>query len=374
MSHPEELKQWYGEVSRNMPHLSKSQAMVLTLYSFGMVMTGRCGLTVIVTFLSLLLGETPGNLRQRLREWNYESAQKRGKKRQAVEVSANFGALLRWLLREWSAKGQLVLAMDVTYLGDRLTILAISVVYRGSALPVAWRILPGNTQGEWHPLWVALVRCLQPAIPRGWQVFVLTDRGLYSKRLFEVLHQARWHPIMRIRAQGLWRRERAKTWRSLDRLARPGQGVWCQRVICFKGDPLRCTLLAEWDATYAEPWLIVTDLPPIRVEANIYALRSWIEAGFKDVKRGGLRWEQTKMTDPARVERLWLVMAVALLWLMRVGGQAQLAWRDLSQVFSPPPTLSCLTLGWLTILVAALKHQPVPRGRFVAPFALGLSP
>ena len=66
MSHPKELEQWCGEVSSNLPHLSKSLAMVLSLYSFGMVMTGRCGLTTIVTFLSLLLGKDPGNLRQRL--------------------------------------------------------------------------------------------------------------------------------------------------------------------------------------------------------------------------------------------------------------------------------------------------------------------
>lgn len=374
MPHPEELKQWCGEVSRNLPHLSKTQALVLSLYSFGMVMTGRCGLTTIVTFLSLLLDKRADSLRQRLREWNYAGEDKRGAGRQSVEVAASFAALLRWVLGTWGAPGQLVLVLDVTYLGERLTILAVSVVYRGGALPVAWCILPGNTQGEWHPLWVELIQRLQPAVPRGWQVFVLTDRGLYSKRLFEVLCKAHWHPLMRIRAQGLWRRERAKTWRSLHRLARPGQGIWCQRVICFKHDPLLCTLWVNWSPTYAEPWLLVTDLTPARLHPNLYALRSWIEAGFKDLKRGGLRWEQSKMTDPARVERLWLVMAVALLWLLRVGGQAQVAWQALPQVFSPPAPLSCLSLGWLTLLVSALRQRPLPNGAFLAPFPLTLSP
>lgn len=374
MSHPTELEQWCAEVSSNLPHLSKNMAMVLSLYSFGMALTGRCGLTIIVVFLSLLLEQAPDNLRQRLREWNYEASQKRGDKRREIVVSASFAPLLRWVLRDWPVRSPLVLAMDVTYLGDRLTVLAISVVYRGCAIPVAWRMLRGNTKGDWHPQWVDLITTLRPAIPQRWCVYVLTDRGLYSKRLFQILCQAHWHPLMRIRAQGLWRRERAKTWQSLERLERPGQGLWCQRVVCFKHDPLCGTLMVTWDARCQEPWLILTDLPPHQVTPQIYGLRTWIEAGFKDLKRGGLRWEQTKMTDPQRVERLWLVMAVALLWLVRLGGQAQQAWIDRPQTCAAPATLSCVTLGWLTLLTAALRHYPLPTARFTLPFSLARPP
>ena len=32
---------------------------------------------------------------------------------------------------------------------------------------------------------------------------------------------------------------------------------------------------------------------------------AWIECGFKDSKRGGWHWEQTKRLAPARAERLW---------------------------------------------------------------------
>src|SRR5262249_19563034 len=82
-----------------------------------------------------------------------------------------------------------------------------------------------------------------------------------------------------------------------------------------------CTLLAQWEVGYRDPWLIVTDLPPSQAQAAWYGIRSWIEAGFKDLKRGGWHWQQTAMTDPARAERLWLVLAVATLWVVSVGGQ-----------------------------------------------------
>src|SRR5918911_5622997 len=46
-----------------------------------------------------------------------------------------------------------------------------------------------------------------------------------------------------------------------------------------------------------------------------------IEGGFKDIKRGGRQWHQTKMTDPARATRLWLAIAVGTLWAVSVGGE-----------------------------------------------------
>lgn len=33
--------------------------------------------------------------------------------------------------------------------GEQLVALVVSVLYRGSALPVAWVILPGNAPGPW---------------------------------------------------------------------------------------------------------------------------------------------------------------------------------------------------------------------------------
>jgi hypothetical protein len=96
-------------------------------------------------------------------------------------------------------------------------------------------------------------------------------------------------------------------------------------VTCFKTRErqLDGTLLARWDAAYAEPWLILTDLPPSQADAIWYGLRAWIAGGSKDATRGGWHWEQTKMTDPARAERGWLAMALATLWVVRVGGAAE---------------------------------------------------
>ena len=89
----------------------------------------------------------------------------------------------------------------------------------------------------------------------------------------------------------------------------------------------------------------------------------WIEAGFKDWKRGGLHLEHCKIPDPARLERLLLVMAVALLHLIRLGTGALAKAINPSD---PQRRLSLLTLGWLHLLVASIHDTPLTEAGFQA--------
>jgi hypothetical protein len=194
---------------------------------------------------------------------------------------------------------------------------------------------------------------------RGW---VLADQSLYSKRLFQVIQGHGWHPCMRIRTQGWYRPLRAIHWRRLDQVAYRGMPSRALRVTGFKGDPLPGTLWVHWPAADDQPCLLLTDIPPKHLPGNLYALRTWIECGFKDLKRGGFRWEQSKITNPARLERLLFILALALFWPVR-HGSALLAELLLD---ADRPSLSCASLRWLASLVALLRHAPFPFAHFSA--------
>ncbi|MDZ7970276.1 MAG: hypothetical protein RM368_35990 [Nostoc sp. DedSLP03] len=43
------------------------------------------------------------------------------------------------------------MAADATTLSDRFSILAISVVYRGCGIPIAWKIVEATKPGSWKP-------------------------------------------------------------------------------------------------------------------------------------------------------------------------------------------------------------------------------
>jgi hypothetical protein len=203
--------------------------------------------------------------------------------------------------------------------------LSIGVVYRGQAIPVAWKVLPANVPHPWGPEWQALVRAFAGTVPPGYTALVMTDRALYSRALYRAIQALGWHPVMRITKQSRFRARGSKEAVPVTALVpRPGC-QWRGRGTAFPKHPerrLECTLLACWEEGYDEPWFLVTDLPPEEAEGLWYGMRSWIEGGYRLLKGGGWEWQATRMTEPARVERLWLVLAVATRYVVALGGEA----------------------------------------------------
>lgn len=329
------LYQWQTVVGQRFPQLSKPLAAGLALWSLGMLIARSCALTAVAWALAPILKQKFYTLRERLRDLYREAPAKAGAKRCALDLSTCWAPWLAWVLDGWRGQ-QLALALDATTLGQQFTVLAVSVLYRGCAVPVAWKILRANQAHAWGPEWQTLLRQFYHRVPADWNVIVLADRGLYAKWLFEAITALGWHPLLRIKTQGKFRPHGWYHWRELKELVTaPGQR-WQGRGTAFKNAPgqLDCTLLAWWGAQYTEPWLVVTDLPPEAAEVCWYGLRAWIEQGFKRIKSGGWQWQYTRMHDPARAERLWLAIAIATWWLLSVGGEAdeQLAAETLGRV------------------------------------------
>src|SRR6266567_3374219 len=382
MSHPDPLSQWIETVSTMLPKLSRPQAKVLAYWSYGMVLARSCGITLVCAALALQVGSSEQSLLQRLREWCYSAGDKKGQKRRELDVSTCFGPLLQWILAWWPADHpRLVLALDATTLKKRFTVLCISVVYRGCAIPVAWKIVEAEEKGSWQLHRMGLLTHIHEVVPPEWTVIVMSDRGLYAPWLYSKIVSLGWHPFMRINKQGNFRPQGQGKFRCLATAAPEVGSAWCGKVDCFSGEisRLQCTLLARWDQGYEEVWLIVTELAPAQASAVWYGMRSWIEGGFKDTKRGGWGWHQTKMVDPARAERLWLAIAVATLWAVSVGGEVDAtlpasSWEALPQMHvarrtatnrARPRMLSCFARGIITIVGRLIRGDGLVVGRFV---------
>lgn len=375
----EGLSKWIETVLEKMPKLSKAQAVVLAMWSFGIVMTNKCGLTTVSTFMASLLGQKENTVRQRLREWYKDEEDKKGVQRREIEVKGNFKDIVGWVLSGWTAlEKRIAIVLDASTLGQKFTVLAISIVYRGCAIPVAWEIVSATAKGEWQKHWLEMLNELDKSIPPDWTVIVMADRGLYAKWLFKKIAKMGWHPFLRINKNGTYRPQGKAQFRSLALVAPTVGSAWSGEVVCFKTNPLKCTLLARWDEGHEEAWLIVTNLLAHQADAFWYAMRPWIECGFKHTKRGGWQWQKTRMTDPGRASRLWLALAVATLWVVSVGSEAEdnlpassfeqlpaahIARRLVSNL-PQPRFISCFQRGILTILAALLNGQPLPLGRF----------
>ena len=106
-----------------------------------------------------------------------------------------------------------------------------------------------------------------------------------------------------------------------------------------KSRRLRGTIIVIWVEGQDEPWIILTDIEPTEAGASWHELRFWIETGFKALKSVGWQWQKTRRTDPARVERHWLVLSVATLLTLATGSRVEDAnalKRSPSALRSPP--------------------------------------
>ena len=371
--HPE-LYQWIDIISKRFQHLSKPQAVGLALWSFGMIIAHSCSLSAVAVLLAPLLGQSFNTVRERLRDTYREADAKAGAHRTQLDVTVCWAPWLAWVLDGWSGR-QLAIAIDATTLGQRFVVLAVSVVYRGCAVPVAWKVLKAEEKHAWKPEWLALLKHFRGVVPAGWTVIVLADRGLYAQWLFQGIVALGWHPLLRVNRGGTFRPQGGHRRVPFNQLVPAAGSRWQGRGTAFAGKKaqLDCTLLGCWSDGHEQAWLVLTDLPPEAADACWYGLRAWIEQGFKRVKHGGWQWQYTRMDDPVRAERLWLAIAIATWWLLSVGGEAE---AGLPAATLPPipgaarrqgpgwRLVGIFRRGGALIIAALLNHQllPVQRG------------
>jgi hypothetical protein len=292
-----------------------------------------------------------------LQEFYQPASVKSGTQRRELDVTMCFAPLLAWVLKEWPSN-RLALALDATSLGDRFTALSINVVYRGSACPVAWKIVEANVRHAWKPEWIALLRSFQALVPAGWTVIVMSDRGLYARWLFREIVALGWHPLMRITRMSKFRKAGSRSNIAVTSLVPKVGQRWQGRGVAFPRKPSRrldCTLLACWEPGHDQPWFVVTDLGPGQSEALWYGMRSWIEHGYKQFKHAGWQWQMTRMTDPDRASRLWLVLAVATRYILAVGGEADAAETPVETL---PEIATSSRTTRTAVRIAARRAQP----------------
>lgn len=328
VSHVRELTETF------LPHLRPAQQRGLAEW-VSSVLAAKSGCESAILAQLEPLGLEPQALRARLREFLCDGADRAKPCATSLDVEGCFAPLLGWVVSWWTGD-VLPLAIDATNLRDRQVVVSISVLYRGNAIPVAWTVRPHRGKGAWLPELERLLGLLAPTVPPGLTVLVMTDRGLWSPRLWRAIKANGWHPLMRIRPEATF--APAGELRQAARGLVPGAGwYWVGEGVAYKDKPRRlaATLLVVWGHGQKEPWLLLTDLPPDQIDGSWYGLRVWIELGFRALKSFGWQWERTRRRKPTRIARHWLVLAIATLLDLAVGTRLE----DAEQRGIPPGKL-----------------------------------
>src|SRR4051794_27295516 len=132
---PPQLDPIERALAERLPHLRGPQRRGLALWVLGAVLAqSACQAAV----LAALLPWAPYHaLRQRLREWLLDGADKAVPCAAQVEVERCFAPLLRWVLA-WGQGRELALAVGATAHRGGGGALVVSGGFRGTAVPGAW--------------------------------------------------------------------------------------------------------------------------------------------------------------------------------------------------------------------------------------------
>ena len=118
-----------------------------------------------------------------------------------TQPPASVGSFARDVFTIGAGWTMIVVGIGVGFL-FALVVLVISVVYRGCAIPVAWKVVGAEQKGAWQPHWLKLLERLEDKVPAHWTVIVMSDRGLYAPWLYAKIVSLGWHPFMRINSGG----------------------------------------------------------------------------------------------------------------------------------------------------------------------------
>jgi Transposase DDE domain len=190
----------------------------------------------------------------------------------------------------------------------------VSLRVGGRALPLAWRVK--KTQGAIgfaEPR--AALQAVARLLPAGVRPRLMGDRFYGSPALIAWCREQDWGWRLRLK-QDLLVFEAGGETTLAECFAR---GEHLLREIELTEQRVRTNVSMVQEAGHPEPWIIALSQTPSVHTAFDYGLRWGIEAMFSDFKTRGFNLEDSQITRTDRLDRLVLVLALALHWAVSTG-------------------------------------------------------
>ena len=209
----------------------------------------------------------------------------------------------------------IILSLDQTDLGNRFAVLMLAVQVGDRSLPLAWRVEVGAANIGFAGQQILLER-VQAWLPSAAAVLLLGDRFYPSAELFTWLHQHGWQ--YRLRLKSNLTVDTGACEAPTGELAQGATEHYLPDVRLFtSGVPTNLGILHE--AGHEAPWIIAMECAPTKATVQDYGARWTIEPMFSDFKSRGFHLEDTQLRASDRLDRLLLIMTLAMYWCVGVG-------------------------------------------------------
>jgi hypothetical protein len=225
----------------------------------------------------------------------------------------------------------LVVVMDGSVVGRGCLALMFHVIYKGRALPLAWRVRQSPKGHCPEALHIAVVELMRTVIPVGAKVIFLGDGEFDGTALQETLSQAGWSYVCRtaLSTTATWEGEPFRL-DTLGACLKPGWLIEIKEAYITREAYGPVMVLCCWAKECQEPLYLISNLATAEEACRWYQKRFRIETFFSDQKSRGFHIQQSHISDPQRLSRLLIAACLAYIWIIYLGtlGEKE-AWREI---------------------------------------------
>lgn len=301
------LMEVYGQPKK---WLDKRHLKTLVWMVMGVIWSGKISLPEWVPFT--ITSALASSTQRRFSRWLHNPR---------IEVNSLYAPLIYQAIAGWAA-GPLYLALDTSMLWNQYCLIRISIVYRGRAVPLVWKVIE-------HSSSTVSFETYRPLLERAWEILTecacydivfLADRGFADTELMRYLSRALgWHWRIRIKKNFKVRRRGHRACPIRTIFPPTGHAHFLQHVFITdeRFGPVALAIAKHHSTT--EEWIVATDEPATLETFDEYGLRFDIEENFLDDKSNGFQLESSQLDAAKALERLCLVLALATLYLVSQG-------------------------------------------------------
>jgi len=243
----------------------------------------------------------------------------------AIDPQTVWQSFVPLLLADFAKQPEVTFVVDTTPLGTWAIIVSFGILHHSRVWPLGWRVMPGDQSWDerQYEIIVQFLAAVHPYLGQT-QCRLLADSGLSREKLVRLCEDSGWHYLLRIELdKGFYATELdaqgQPLWQPLRTiLTAPGQ-YWQGRVWLWKTHQRQTWLTATWQQGQEAPLVVISDEGAGRQYLSRYRGRMRVEATFQDKKSRGFGLQATHVRNRAHLERLLLLLCLAIWWLARLG-------------------------------------------------------
>jgi Transposase DDE domain len=265
-----------------------------------------------------------------------------------------YGPLIEQALSTWVGK-RVYVALDTSMLWNRYCMIRLSVIYRGRAVPLTWKVIEHGSAAVSFETYQELLEEAKKRIPFACKVVFLADRGFADTQLMAHLRKMGWHFRIRMKSNFWIYPSHLAPFQVGDIDLAPGHIRCWQEVRITEHSFGPVHLAVSRPLVSDDYWYVISDESAEIKTLEEYGLRFDIEEDFLDDKSNGFQLEDSMIRCAEALERLCLVLAITTLYLVSLG--TSVVQRGKRRVVDPHwfRGASYLKIGWHWVTYALIR-------------------